>query len=119
MFDVHSLSTLLTLLKILFGLSLLAEVPVFFFRLLTGRHSFIKDKGGGRSPARALIPDPEWVQAAFEEISQAKQSEQSRARAKSGAVDRRRLILVEVAADGSLKIDIPDHAFDMDDIHRP
>src|SRR5262249_26568834 len=44
-----SIHAILPALKILVGLSVLASVPVFFCKLLTGRYSFVKDKRAARS----------------------------------------------------------------------
>jgi hypothetical protein len=118
MFDFHNLSTALTLLKILVGLSLFAETPIFFFKLLTSRFTFIKGNCAGRSVVRALIPDPDWVGAAFEEIKPARPGGQSRAGAKTAELDPSQPIFVEIAADGSFRIDIPDSAFDLVDARR-
>jgi hypothetical protein len=72
-FDLHSLSTAVTLLKIAVGLCMLAQLPIFLFKLLIGRQSFIK--GRSRSAARALMPEPEWMAAAFEEVKQSRGSQ--------------------------------------------
>jgi hypothetical protein len=75
MFDLHSLSTAMTLLKIVVGLCMLAELPIFLFKLLTGRYRFAKDEGRDQSTARGLMPEPEWTAAAFEEVERSRQSQ--------------------------------------------
>jgi hypothetical protein len=113
MFDFHHLSAALSLLKILVGLYLFAQVPTFFFKLLMGRCSFINGKGGPRLSARAVFPDAQWVETAFEEIKQTGQSENGRAGPSPDADNSRRPIVVEVARGGSIEIHIPEDAFDV------
>jgi hypothetical protein len=123
MVDLHSLSTALTLLKIVVGLCMLAQLPIFLFKLLTGRCSFITDKGRGRSVARALMPEPEWMAAAFEEVRQSRRSQPGGAGAEPAAPDNHVAdphapIVVTIARDASGKFEIPEHAFERIDAGR-
>ncbi len=123
MFDLHSLSAALTLLKIALGVCMLAQLPIFLFRLLMGRHSFTKDQDRGRSAARALMPEPEWTAAAFEELKQSRGSQRGGANAASDIPDRHVAdphapIVVTIARDGSGKFQIPEHAFERIDAGR-
>jgi hypothetical protein len=122
-FDLHSLSTALTLLKIAVGLCMLAQLPIFLFKLLIGRQSFIKDKGRGRSAARALMPEPEWMAAAFEEVKQSRGSQCGGAGAApdipdSRVADPHAAIVVTIARDKSGKFQLPEHAFERIDAGR-
>jgi hypothetical protein len=117
MFDLVSLSTIMFLLKVGVGVFLFGDLSIFLFKLLTGRYSFLKDEGG-RSVARAFMPDAELVEAAFEEVRQSKQSEQARSVVRPGAAAPHGAIVVTVAADGSVKVDIPDDAFELDGVGR-
>jgi hypothetical protein len=123
MFDLHSLSTALTLLKIAVGLCMLAQLPIFLFKLLMGRHSFIKDKGRSRSLARALMPEPDWMAAAFEEVKQSRGSQRGGAGAAPDipdghVADPHAPIVVTIARDRSGKFQIPEHAFERIDAGR-
>jgi len=115
MFDLHSFSAVVTLLQIAVGLTLFAELPIFLFKLLTGRCSFAKDKGRGRSAARTFAPEPEWTTAAFEELELSRLSKSGDAGAEPDghhAVDPRTPIIVTIARDGSGKFEIPEQAFE-------
>jgi hypothetical protein len=70
MFDLLSLSTIIPLLKIAVGVAIFGGMLLFLFKLLTGRYSFLKNKGGGGKIARAFMPDAEFAEAAFEEVRQ-------------------------------------------------
>jgi hypothetical protein len=118
MFDLLSLSTIIPLLKIAVGVAIFGDMLLFLFKLLTGRYSFLKNKGGGGKIARAFMPDAEFAEAAFEEVRQSKKSEQGRVGTKPGAADPHAAIMVTVAADGSVKVDIPDDAFELDGAGR-
>ncbi len=118
MFDPLYLAAIMLLLKIVIGVAIFGDMLAFLFKLLTGRYTFLKNKGGGRSVAGALMPDAEFVETAFEEVRQSKKSEQGRVGARPGAVDPRAAIVVTVAADGSVKVDIPDDAFELDGAGR-
>lgn len=110
-----SLLNVLLALKIAIGVCAFACVPVFFFKLLTGRYSFLKPEGARKSAiGRALAFDAEFVERALEEVRQSERWERGAdAPPPPGAV-RHGPIVVTVAADGSFKVDIPNDAFELD-----
>ena len=95
-----------------------AQLPIFLFRLLTGRYSFLQEKSASRSVARAFMPEAESVQGAFEEVRQSKQAQQDRVAAKPDDGRSGAPIVVTIATDGSYKVDIPDFAFEPIDAGR-
>ena len=114
-----SVSAILLALKIVMGLSIFASVPVFFFKLLTGRYSFLKDKGAGKSAiGRVLALDAEFVERAFEEVRQSERQERGADAPRPRRASPPRPIVVTVAADGSFKLDVPDDAFELADAPR-
>ena len=116
MSTLASVSSALVLLKILTGLAMFSGVPVFFFKLATGRYSFLKDKAaGGSGIGRALIGEDPLIQAAFEEVKQSKQWERGADAPPSRAGGAEDHIVVTIGLNGSFKVDIPDTAFEQDD----
>ena len=115
---ILSATSIVLLLKIVTGLSLFAGVPVFFFKLLTGRYSFVKAGAGQTAAARASIAEDPYIRAAFEEVRQSKRCERGGEPPAPRRASRHAPITVMIARDGSFKLDIPDDAFELDDAGR-
>jgi hypothetical protein len=97
------------------GLVLLAdfliEGPVFFFKLLTGKISLIKPRPGDRRPPPSPWESP-LEKLTHLETPMVAEEPLAEPRRDSPVRDPHCPITLVIAADGSRKLDIPEHAFE-------
>jgi hypothetical protein len=112
-----SVTSIALLFKIAMGLSIFAGVPVFFFKLLTGRYSFVKAGASQSGVGRAVFSEDPQIQAAFEEVRQSVRCERGGEPPAPRSAPHAP-ITVTIARDGSFKLDIPNDAFALDETGR-
>jgi hypothetical protein len=98
-------------ITLVFLADVLIEGPVFFFKLLTGKYSLVKRRRGDRGPLPSpwespleKLAHPDTPMVAEEPLAEPRRDSPDR--------DPHRPITLIIAADGSRKLDIPDHAFE-------